>query len=78
MSGLVVGIQNVDYVSKRTNQRVLGRQVYLLYPIDEKKGVGNSCESVYIGSNVDVPISINDEIELFYNKFGSVVDIKIV
>lgn len=77
MTGLVVGIQNVDYVSKRTNQRVVGKQVYLLYPIDPKKGEGNSCESVYIGSNVDVDIRVNDEIDLFYNKFGSVVDVKI-
>jgi hypothetical protein len=75
--GLVVGIQNVDYISKRTNQRVLGRQIYYIYPLDEKKGCGNACDSEYVPQSVSIPISVNDEIEFMYNKFGSVADVKI-
>lgn len=75
---LVVGIQNVDYVSKRTNRRVLGKQVYFICPLDDRKGVGNACGSEFIPDSINTPISINDEIEFYYNKYGSVASVTVI
>lgn len=78
MLGQIVGIKNIDYVSKRTNQRVIGRKVFLLYPISEKDGIGFSTDEVYLNSDIKDSLNIDDKIDFIYNKFGSIIGIKTI
>lgn len=70
----VIGIENVSYVSKKTNQPVVGTRLHLTY---EQEGVEGLCvESVFCGSTIDTDrLTTGDQIEVYYNKFGRVSDI---
>ena len=73
----VIGIEDVDYISKRTNQRVNGKRIHYVYDIDEKKGFGQKAENSYVSAVICNGLAVGDCIELFYNRFGSVSDIRL-
>lgn len=72
----ILGIENVDYVSKKTNNRVKGYKLHMCY---EK----NNCEGVavleeFVNEDIGKDIKVSNKIELFYNKYGQVNKIAIV
>ena len=80
MSYRVVGIEDVNYVSKKTNQTVQGVKLHVTYPMNEQKGEGQAVESIYCKSNLEAisDVSVGDDIEVFYNRFGGVEDVRVV
>ena len=75
----VVGKQTVDYVSKKTGQPVKGVTLHLTYPDDRIIGLGT--ESVFVSAkstcySVVMCLELGDDVDLFYNRYGSVEDIR--
>lgn len=71
----VIGIKNVDYVSKKTGKSVVGITLYLTEPAGDVKGM--SCDSVYVSSAShayeDAKLcALGDNVEVGYNKFGQI------
>lgn len=71
----LIGKQNIDYVSKKTNQQVKGVS---LHCTTTRSGVeGSAVETVFISEKSDmfkevVAIPIGSEIKCSYNRWGSV------
>ena len=75
----IIGIEEVDYVSKRTNKPVEGRKIYYTYPFaPTKDAAGLIAESCFCNYELAGELKVGDNIELFYNRFGSVADIRII
>lgn len=71
---LVVGVKNINYISKKTNEQVRG--VELHYQYEDKSIDGFGCFHEYISQNVIeksggyIP-KIGDNIEIYYSVFGN-------
>lgn len=77
MKYIVLGIQQVNYTSAKTGQKVQGENLHCKYT--QKNVVGEAVEKIYVSSNIDSPVvSVGDEVEVFYNKFGRVEEIRLV
>jgi hypothetical protein len=76
----VIGIEEVDYTSKRTNQQVHGRRLHLVSDFSENNtnAVGNCAEQVFTTCKSVTDVEVGDTIELYYNKYGSIEDLRIV
>lgn len=76
----VIGIEEVKYTSKRTNQEVSGRRLHLVSDFAEnnKTAQGNCAEQVFTSCNSVNDVEVGNIIELYYNKYGSVEDLRIV
>ena len=70
----VVGVEKVDYKSRRTGNQVRGTNVYVHYPTEDRPGlIGERCEQLYVKDSIDCSmLSPGDTIEVFYNRFGNV------
>lgn len=73
----IIGIEDVHYTSKRTGNEVRGKKLYYTQPLSEKKGKGLSCDSVFVSNEIAQDIDIDFEVELLFNKYGNVVDIRL-
>lgn len=74
-----LGFENVDYVSKKTNKRVIGLNIFVCSPID-KNGEGQKTTSFYLSNSNGSfdylkQIGIGSEIEIYFNQYGQVVRI---
>ena len=77
MKYVVLGIQQVNYTSAKTGQRVQGESLHCKYT--QKNVVGEAVEKIYVSSNINGPVvSVGDEVEIFYNKYGAVEEIRLV
>ncbi len=68
----VMGVESVNYVSKKTGNPVSGYRLHLSY---DKKGCdGVSVESYFIRNEAfhDGVPSVGDDVNLFFNRYGSV------
>lgn len=79
----VVGISNVDYVSRKTNKQVKGKTLHVLSPLTGDAGVGKKTDTIYISDNSQVAsiipkIELGKDINVYYNRYGSVDDIQLV
>lgn len=72
----VIGIKNVNYVSKKSGKNVSGLILYFTQPI--KDGAGLSSDSVFVSHDVAGNIVPGDDINIFYNKYGNVCSINLV
>lgn len=72
----VIGIQDVDYTSKRTGNRVLGKKIFFIDEI-RSGGVGYKADSIFVKLDMANDIHIDDNIDIIYNKFGSVIDVRL-
>lgn len=69
----VVGIQDVNYVSRKTNNPVSGTTFHVTYPKEGVEGV--VCESIFVSSRSDIQVAgirVGDTVDLSYNRYGSV------
>lgn len=76
----VIGIEEVSYTSKRTNQLVNGRRLHLVSDFAEtnKYANGNCAEQIFTSCQNVNNVTVGDTIELYYNKYGNVEDLRIV
>lgn len=75
----VIGIEEVNYTSKITHQPVNARKLHLTYDFDTKpKAEGIGVEVVFTSCENAKYAKIGDRIEVYYNKYGNVQDIRIL
>lgn len=67
----ILGIENVDYTSRKTGRPVKGTNLHCIFSRD---GVSGNCvERLYVKESIDCSMfSVGDHIEVYYNRFGSV------
>lgn len=75
----VVGIQSVDYLSRKTNQPVQGVTLHLTYQDSRITGVGT--ETVFVSAKATcygdvVKIPIGSDVDVFYNRYGSIEEVR--
>ncbi len=72
----VIGIEMVNYISKKTDRKVSGGKLHLTYDFPKDADAdGTACEVVFVKEDIACSVEVGDTIELLYNKFGSVVGI---
>lgn len=69
----VVGKENIDYVSKKTNKQIKGYTLHLT--IEKEKCEGVSVLSVFVSDELGSLVEVNDEVELYYNQYGKVIKV---
>ena len=73
----VVGIQNVNYTSKKTGREVSGKNVACI--VGDNRYEGYATETFYISDNAlnscNETIAINDVVRPCYDKNGNVIGI---
>ena len=79
MKATVKGVQNVDYVSKRTNERVTGRSLHILYK--DSNVTGDACDSVFFSDRLGIKdvdaVKPGDIVDIEYNNRGFVCGLTI-
>lgn len=75
---ILLGVEDLDYVSKKTGKQVKGCNIYVAEQI--KNGRGQKCINFYISALSDVycdvhEVPIGSEIELHFNRFGTLTKI---
>lgn len=74
MKCTLVGIKEVDYTSKKTGKHVTGKNLYVLY--DAENVEGQVATDFYVRSDFSFDgISIGDDMNVFFNQYGSVDEI---
>lgn len=70
----IVGIESVNYVSKKTGRSVVGSKLYLITDDVKQNLVGHSTTEIFVSSQIQgIPVlSVNDNVQIFFNQFGSV------
>lgn len=76
----IIGKTAVDYVSKKTNQRVVGINLHCSY--EDRNTEGFAVERVYISSRADFYPEIQEaplgaEVQFFYNRWGNVESVQV-
>lgn len=78
----VLGIEPVDYVSKKTNNRVTGKNLHVCSEFSVKQTergcTGFRVESVFVKNEICPDVKAGDQVEFLYNRFGSVEEMKVV
>lgn len=69
----VLGIERVDYVSKKSGNQVKGAYLHLAY--DSKRIDGRGVRTEFIGEELASGVALGDDIELLYNQYRKVVQI---
>lgn len=73
----VVGIEIVDYVSKKTGNRVKGTKLHCLSDVQKDNLLGNQVESMYIPESIPLTgIDVGSNVDFYFNRFGSVSAVK--
>lgn len=72
----IVGIERLDYTSKRTGKQVTGTRLHCIN-LDHKIDFGDSVENMYVKDTIDCDcFGIGDEVNVYYNRYGSVDDVR--
>lgn len=71
----IVGIENVDYESKKTGKRVEGFRLHVQF--EKENCQGYATDVVFIAKDVLENFTVGDEVELLYNKYGRVASLRI-
>lgn len=72
----VIGIQNVNYTSKRTGQPVVGVSLHCSFP--DPNTEGDAVEKFYVSDNLHVDLRDlvpGDDVEIVFNNRGYVCDV---
>lgn len=73
----IVGKQKVDYVSKKTNQPVVGITLHCVSNTNDERFEGMQTETIFISNKSPMheqclAFPIGSEISVMYNRYGSV------
>lgn len=76
----VIGIRKFDFTSKKTGATYPAVTLYCTYPMDDKRGVGDACESVFCRESQlgEYEPLVGDDIRVLYNRFGSVEKVEVL
>lgn len=83
----IIGVEVVNYVSKKTNKEVSGYRVHMTNPIDPANGEGDMCESAFLNSVAAQSILavcpvledlIGHEVRVIYNRYGRVDELMLL
>ena len=67
----IVGIERLDYISKRTKRHVQGTKLYLTFEDVNIEGYG--VLEAYCKNDVDTSfVQVGDNVDLLYDRFGNV------
>lgn len=66
----VVGIREVDYLSK-SNKQVKGRNLCVVY--DDNSTVGKAVDNLFCSGEIANSIVVGDKVDILYNKYGRIV-----
>lgn len=74
----IVGIESVNYVSKKTGRPVVGSKLYLITDDVKQNLVGHSTTEIFVSGQIQgIPVlAVNDNVNIFFNQFGSVQSIE--
>ena len=70
----IVGIELVDYVSKKTGNNVEGYRIYVQF--EKENCQGFATDVIFVSKDVLANHTVGDEVEILYNKFGRVAEIR--
>lgn len=73
----VVGVEYISYMSKKQNKKVEGIVVYAGLPVEKGKGFKCDVQCFIAGADLEA-FEIGDEVLPLYNKFGNVVELKLM
>lgn len=78
----VVGISNVSYTSKRTNQLVEGKTLHVVRKAEKDGDIGELTDTIFVSQKSNVinqlpKIKLGSEINIYYNRYGAVDDIAV-
>lgn len=80
MKAKVLGIQKVDYISKRTGEPVVG--VTLHCEFSDAQVEGKAVSSVYLSDRLDIPdlrsVALGSVVDIEYNRRGYVQGLTLV
>lgn len=74
----VVGIESINYVSRKTNRPVVGSKLYLITDDVKTNLIGHSTTEIFVSSQVlGVPVlQVNDTVKIYFNQYGSVQSVE--
>lgn len=74
----VVGIESINYVSRKTNRPVVGSKLYLITDDVKTNLTGHSTTEIFVSSQVlGVPVlHVNDTVNIYFNQYGSVQSVE--
>lgn len=80
MSVKVVGKQNVDYMSKKTNQQVTGITLHIIGQNSRVEGM--AVDTIFVSGksatfNTVASLPIGSEIDVLYNRWGNVETVEV-
>jgi len=80
MKAKVLGVQNVDYVSRKTGEKVTGTTLHICY--DDANVLGFAVDGVFLSSRLVLPVlkEIKPEtwIDIEYNNRGYVQNVTLI
>ena len=77
----ILGIQKVDYVSKKSGRQVTGTTLHgVVKDGRPQEGLtGERVESIFVSTSTPLPkLAVDDEVNIFYNRYGSVDEVQLV
>lgn len=75
----VVGIQKIDYTSKKTGDKVVGSRLHCMTETENESVSGYMVESFYCSDKVDISaVTVGSDIEIYFNKYGTVTAVKVL
>lgn len=74
----IVGIESVNYVSKKTGRPVVGSKLYLITDDVKQNLVGHSTTEIFVSAQIQgLPVlSVNDNVQIYFNQLGTVQSIE--
>lgn len=66
----IIGIEFLDYVSKKTGKQVKGYNLYMTYEKEKCDGLATLNE--FVSEEIGKDVEVSDKVQLFYNKYGKV------
>lgn len=66
----VIGLENVDYKSKKTGKQVTGKRVHLTFTSDKVDGF--ACLNEFVNAELCEGLQVGDVVNIYYNKYGTI------
>lgn len=80
MKAKILGIQNVDYVSKKTGRPVVGMTLHATFSDSQVSGM--AVDAIFISDNLNLPcirdLAVGQSVDIEYNSRGYVCGCEIV
>lgn len=71
----IIGIETVDYTSRKTGKPVKGTNLHCI-DLEKTSVDGQAVERLYVKEMIDCSsLKVGDRINVYYNRFGSVDDL---